>query len=121
MAQSGTWQNSISGVSTTSVLSVSQSNILPNFTTAATVSAALSGNYAFAVLVSNNNRKGVTIDNSTDNTCWVKFGTAPTSGSYTVRLLSGGAYTMPYPIYTGAINGICAASATTGVLMTTEQ
>lgn len=112
----------IIGVSTTGTLSVSETNILPNFTTTATVSSPNLATFNFVVKTSNNNRKGLQIMNTSDSNCWVKYGTAATSTTSTVYMIARtGYFNMPYPIYTGELDGICSVSATTGALNVTEQ
>ena len=113
---------SLAGVSTSGFVSVSQTNILPNFTTTATVSAPNAANTSFVFKVSNTNRKGLQAMNTTDVNCWLAYGSSVTSTTSTVYLLAGtGYFNMPYPIYTGQIQGICSGNPTTGALTGTEQ
>jgi len=102
-------------------LTVSETNMLPNFVTTATVSAPNAASTSFVAKTSNANRKGLEIMNTTDVNCWFAKTTTVTSTTSTVYLLSGsGYYNMPYPIYTGQIQGICSGNPTTGAITVTE-
>lgn len=58
------------------------------------------------LLASNTARLGATIANdTTSGTLYVKFGTAASTSSYTVKLVSGAYYELPFD-YVGRIDGI---------------
>ena len=112
---------STANVSSSNPLPVSQTNILPNFVTTATVSAPNAAATTFVAKISNANRKGLEIMNTTNANCWFAKATTVTSTTSTVYLLANsGYYNMPYPIYTGQIQGICNTAITTGAITVTE-
>jgi len=60
-----------------------------------------------SLLVSNTARRGATIfnDSATAN-LYIKLGATASLTSFTVKITFGGYYELPYPAYTGAIDGI---------------
>lgn len=70
-----------------------------------------------SILASNANRLGATIYNEGTATALVKLGATASASSYTTPIPSGGYYEVPFG-YTGAIDGITAAS--TAQLRVTE-
>lgn len=64
-------------------------------------------------------RKGLIFMNTDANACLVKYGSGVSATSYTVRIVSGGYWEMPLPIYTGRIDVLWEAAGT-GVLIGTE-
>ena len=63
------------------------------------------------LLASNTARKGMSIFNDSTQPLFVKFGTTASVTDYTVKIVAGGYYEMPKPIYTGRVDGIWAADA----------
>jgi hypothetical protein len=61
-----------------------------------------------SLLAANARRIGASVYNDSLEEMFVKYGTGASSSSFTVNLSSGGYWTMPQPIYTGALNGIWA-------------
>lgn len=55
-------------------------------------------------------RRGATIYNDSTQVLYMKFGITASNTSYTVQLASGDYWEMPYPIYTGRIDGIWASA-----------
>lgn len=67
----------------------------------------------------NANRCGLNIYNDSDKALYVKYGATASAGSFTVKILAGGYFEMPEPIYTGTVDGIWAADPT-GAARVTE-
>lgn len=67
---------------------------------------------ASAILLSNTNRLGATLFNGGAQTAYVKFGTSPSTVSYTLQIGFGQYYEVPFG-YTGAIWGITSTGSTT--------
>lgn len=70
------------------------------------------------LLASNANRLGATVTNDSTQILYVKLGATATATSYTVRMLPGDYYEVPFG-YTGIIDGIWAADAS-GAARVTE-
>lgn len=62
------------------------------------------------LLSANADRRGVAIFNDSTEALYVKFGTTASTTSFTVKILAGGFYEMPEPIYVGQIDGIWSAN-----------
>lgn len=56
-------------------------------------------------------RVGLIVSNESTSTMYLKYGTAASSTSFTVKLGSGEIFEMDRPIYTGAVHGIWASDA----------
>ena len=69
-------------------------------------------------LMSNSSRKGATFYNDSTATLYLKLGTTASTSSYTVQLTPQSYYELPYPVYTGRIDGIW--SSATGSALVTE-
>lgn len=69
---------------------------------------------------SNANRSGLIVFNDGDKTLYLKYGTTASATSYTVQIASGGYWEMPSPTYTGRIDGIWAATPSSGAARITE-
>lgn len=54
-------------------------------------------------------RLGLTIFNDSTAILYVKFGTTASAADYTVKIAAGGFFEMPFPCYTGKIDGLWAA------------
>jgi hypothetical protein len=70
------------------------------------------------ILASNANRLGAILWNDGPNNAFAKLGAAATTASFTVRLANKSEWEIPFPVYTGIITGICAATQTATVLAT---
>lgn len=57
------------------------------------------------LLAANPDRKSVVVYNDSGQTCYIKFGSTPTSTSFTVPILTGTSYTLPLPCYPGLLSG----------------
>lgn len=64
-------------------------------------------------------RRGLIIYNDADKDLYVKYGATASATSFTVKVLAGGYWEMPIPIYTGVVDGIW-ASGPTGAARITE-
>ena len=60
------------------------------------------------ILAANTSRKGVIIFNNSTQALCIKYGSTASSNSFTVQLAASGYWEMPWPIYTGVIDGIWA-------------
>lgn len=58
------------------------------------------------LLASNASRKGASFFNDSTATLYIKFGTTASASSFTTKLLPNQYYEMPFPVYTGEIDGI---------------
>ena len=56
--------------------------------------------------VSNSLRLQLFIFNDSTNILYVKFGQTASLSDYTLKILAGGFYELPYPVYTGRVDGI---------------
>lgn len=93
-------------ISTTSEKASTPSQSSPSVTVASTV-----------VLASNASRLGATIYNEGSEVCYLKLGSTASTTSYSVQLVVGAYYEVPFG-YTGAIDGI--TSTSTAQLRVTE-
>lgn len=84
-------------------------------TAAVTVVAASQAAAGVTVLAANTNRKKMLIFNDSALVLYLKFGTAPSATSYSVRLATMSMYESALPVYTGIVTGVWAA----GTLVTT--
>lgn len=74
-------------------------------TAAATTSVAAAG-VDTVLLAANANRKGASVWNdSATATLLLKFGAGASAASFKVSISPGTGYELPYPVYTGAVNG----------------
>jgi hypothetical protein len=69
------------------------------------------------ILAANANRLGAMLYN-VDGTTYVKLATAASNTSFTVRLTANSYYELPFPVYTGVIEG--SAGAGTNTVLATE-
>lgn len=63
------------------------------------------------LLAANANRVGCVIHNDSTQDLYLKYGTTASATDYTVRIPAGLHWTMPFPAYTGRLDGIWAANA----------
>lgn len=87
-------------------------------TASATVTAVASGTSSVQALAANTNRKGVLAFNTDDNFAYLKYGTAASTTSFTVRIPSGGYWEMPQPLYTGVMHVIWDADGSGSLVLT---
>ncbi len=74
---------------------------------------------AVQIIGANPNRKGLLIYNNGANTAYIAFGGVVSSATrMTLPILTFATYSMPFPIYTGAISAI--RNAGTGTMLVTE-
>lgn len=76
----------------------------------ATVTSVASSASSVNLLASNANRRKAMFFNDSTQIAYIKFGTTASTTSYTVKVLAGGYYEVPTPVYTGAIDCIWAAA-----------
>lgn len=65
---------------------------------------------AVTLSAANASRIGWTVFNDSTQVLYVKFGAAASATDYKVKILAGGYYEMPSPIYRGIITGIWASA-----------
>jgi len=70
------------------------------------------------LLASTSTRLGATFFNDSTSILYLKLGTTASTTDYTVQIPAGGYYELPYPIYTGRIDGIWSADASGAVRIT---
>lgn len=63
------------------------------------------------LLAENTDRAGVIIHNDSDQVLYVKYGATATTTDFTVAIGVGAIWSMPWPIYTGQVDGIWAANS----------
>jgi hypothetical protein len=73
----------------------------------ASVAAAV---VSVALLALNAARRGAVVFNDSTADLFVKLGATASLTSFTVRVSAGGSYELPYPVYTGVIDGIWEAA-----------
>lgn len=83
---------------------------IPDKTNTSTLANVLSSATSVTLQASNTSRIGLLIFNDSAQSLFVKFGATASSTSYTVKILAGGYYEMPQPIYTGTVDGIWVAA-----------
>lgn len=64
-------------------------------------------------------RRGLLVHNDADKDLYLKYGATASTTSFTVKILAGGYWEMPFPIYAGVVDGIW-ASGPTGAARVTE-
>lgn len=79
--------------------------------TTATLSNVADSATSVSLLASTAGRRGCIIVNDSTEALYLKYGATASTTSFTVKLGPGQYWEMPTPIYTGAIDGIWAASA----------
>lgn len=87
----------------------------PSSSSVSSVSGSAS---SVSLLASNANRLGATFFNDSTAVLYLKLGATASTTSYTTQLGSFAYYELPFPIYTGAIDGIWASA--TGAVRITE-
>lgn len=71
-----------------------------------------------SLLASNSSRLGASFFNDSTSTLYLKLGTTASTTSYTVQVPPSGYYELPFPAYTGAIDGIWSSDSTGAVRIT---
>ena len=74
-------------------------------TTSAVTSVAASAS-TVSLLASNTSRRGAIIANDSTAILYLKLGATASTSSYTVQLFQDDIFELPFPVYTGAIDGI---------------
>lgn len=72
------------------------------------------------LLALNAARLGAMVFNDSISDLWLKFGITASATSFTVKILAGGYFEFPSPIYTGGVDGIWSAADATGAARLTE-
>ena len=72
----------------------------------ATLSNVAASAASVSLLAANTSRKGVIIVNDGNKTLYVKYGATASLTSFTVLMPSNSYWEMPWPIFTGALDGI---------------
>ena len=89
------------------VLASDQSAVAnPTQPTTGTTTSVASNVANVTLLAANANRKGAMITNDGSNNLFLKLGATASSTSFTAKLIAGAYYELPYPVYTGVIDGI---------------
>lgn len=70
----------------------------------ATLSTVAASATAVVLLVHNNLRKNVTVYNDSTSAMYLAYDTTVSTSSFTVKILSGGYWEMPLPVYAGQID-----------------
>lgn len=91
----------------------------PSFPATNSVTSVAASATNVTLLSSSATRKGAYFFNDADKYCYLKLGTTATTASYTIKMAAGSFYEIPYPCYTGRIDGIWEA-APTGSMRITE-
>lgn len=88
----------------------------------ATITTVADNAASVQLIAANTGRRGLTIVNTSSAILYIAFGaTAVIATAHTARIAaSGGEWTMPDPVYTGAINGIWATDPGDGVAILTQ-
>lgn len=95
------------------VVAVSPNNVLAiNQTSSGTsaVTSVASSITSVSLLAVNNSRRMATFYNDSTAVLYLKLGATASTTSYTVQLVAGAYYELPWKAYTGAIDGIWAAA-----------
>jgi hypothetical protein len=79
---------------------------LQQVSTSAAVAIVESSETSVLLLASNAVRKTALFFNNSEKDLYIKYGSASTTSNFTVKLLPGAYFEMPYPCYTGAIYGV---------------
>lgn len=90
---------------------------------AATATAApltLAAATALTVLAANANRLGAIFQNDTGQTVLLRFGGTATANTYSVKVLNGAYYELPFR-YTGLVSAFAAAASASPHLLVTEM
>lgn len=112
-SQSGTWTAQIGNTpNTTAILATEPRPATPTLTNVST------SNSNATLLASNTSRRHAVIVNESSVVLYVKFGATASATSYTYALSASAILELPFPVYTGQIDGILASS--TGTARVTE-
>jgi hypothetical protein len=84
----------------------------------ATVTSVADTASSTTLLSSAATRLGAAIFNDSTEALFVKFGTTASATSFTVKILAGGYFEFPQPVYTGRVDGIWANDASGAARMT---
>jgi hypothetical protein len=84
--------------------------VRPILPSTATVSQVASSASSVTLKASNASRMGLIIFNDSTAALYVKFGETASTTDFTVKILAGGYFELPFPCYTGKVDGIWAAA-----------
>lgn len=108
----GNSAGSILGSGTSNIGDVDVATTVPPLATTATLSNVNDAASSTDLLVANTSRKGVILHNDSDQILYLKYGsTDATTTSYTYEIAPQAHWEMPFPIYTGQLEGIWAADS----------
>ena len=97
---------------------VDQAGNSSQFATTAVVTSVAASVSSVTLLAANTGRRGGTFYNDSSATLYLKFGASASSTDFTVPLIAGAYYEMPWPVYTGLVAGVWASA--TGAARVTE-
>lgn len=89
----------------------------PTSSSTPTVTSVPDSASSVTLLASNTSRAGASIQNDSSEILYVKLGATATTTDYTVEMVSGAYYEVPFG-YTGRIDGIWANNSTGAALIT---
>ena len=101
------------------VLTDVNGNVIPIGPTSAatsTITSVADTASSVLLLASNTSRVGASIQNDSDQILYLKLGTTASLADYTVKMVAGAYYEVPFG-YTGRIDGIWAANSTGAALI----
>ena len=90
--------------------------VIVNRPATSTVTSVNNSNANQTLKAANTARAGLSIQNTSPDILYVKLGTTASSTDYTVKMVSGAYYEVPYG-YTGRIDGIWAATSSGAALV----
>jgi hypothetical protein len=85
--------------------------VQPGRATTATLTSVADAATSATLVASNTSRMGVIVHNDSTSILYLKYGAAASTTSYTYRLEPNATWEMPWPVYTGIIDGIWSANA----------
>lgn len=91
-------------------------NVIVTRPATSTVTSVSNSNANQTLKASNTARVGLTIQNTSPDILYVKLGATASSSDFTVKMVSGAYYEVPYG-YTGNIDGIWAATSSGAALI----
>jgi hypothetical protein len=71
----------------------------------ATVTNGTASTATITLAASNTSRKGLVVYNNSTSDMYLKYGSGGNPNDFTVKILAGGYWEMPAPIYTGIVTG----------------
>lgn len=74
------------------------------------VTQVVSSTTTVLLKAANTDRKGLFVSNDSTQVLYVKYGTTASATDYSVKIASQGYYEIPFPVYTGRLDGIWASA-----------